>query len=56
MEDNSGQSGNGQRGETDDDSKQALASGLLGAGNRPRQQHEPEDGDGNFEGVQAEPM
>jgi hypothetical protein len=51
MEDDSGEGGNGQRDEADDDTEQASASGFFGANNRPCQQHEPEDNDGNFESV-----
>jgi hypothetical protein len=49
MEDDSGEASNNQRDEADDDSKQAGAGGFLRAGNSQRQQHDPEDGDGNFE-------
>jgi hypothetical protein len=42
MEDNSGEGGNGQRDEADDDSEQTGASGFRRAGNSKHQQHDPE--------------
>jgi hypothetical protein len=51
MEDDSGEGGNGQRDEADNDSEQPRASRFFGASNSPCQQHEAEDGDGNFESV-----